>query len=149
MALVVCRECNGQVSDLATACPKCGCPVTPAQSQSRQQKVTWAEAQAEGQHLAWRQSLITDVVGKEPSLFLWWILPFAVAFVMFAAAGGGAAVGAGTIAAALIGGGRYFSYYARRREIGRLSDEDLQAQVLRAKGIQATVVPTKREGTTG
>lgn len=26
MALIQCRECGGQISDKAPACPKCGCP---------------------------------------------------------------------------------------------------------------------------
>jgi hypothetical protein len=27
MALIECAECKAQISSLATACPKCGCPV--------------------------------------------------------------------------------------------------------------------------
>lgn len=27
MALITCRECGAQISDAATTCPKCGCPV--------------------------------------------------------------------------------------------------------------------------
>lgn len=29
MALIVCKECNGNVSDAAAACPHCGAPVSP------------------------------------------------------------------------------------------------------------------------
>jgi len=32
MALIQCRECGGQVSNLATACPKCGAPVQNEQA---------------------------------------------------------------------------------------------------------------------
>ena len=28
MALIKCPECSGQVSEKATACPHCGCPIT-------------------------------------------------------------------------------------------------------------------------
>jgi TM2 domain-containing membrane protein YozV/ribosomal protein L40E len=30
MALIACPECESQVSDKATACIKCGCPITPS-----------------------------------------------------------------------------------------------------------------------
>ena len=29
MALIACRECGGQVSTLAAACPACGAPIAP------------------------------------------------------------------------------------------------------------------------
>ncbi|WP_092000074.1 hypothetical protein [Polaromonas sp. OV174] len=29
MALIKCKECDGQVSDLASACPRCGAPMEP------------------------------------------------------------------------------------------------------------------------
>lgn len=32
MALIQCRECGGQISNLATACPKCGAPVQNEQA---------------------------------------------------------------------------------------------------------------------
>jgi DNA-directed RNA polymerase subunit RPC12/RpoP len=32
MALIQCRECGGQVSNLATACPKCGAPIPNEQA---------------------------------------------------------------------------------------------------------------------
>jgi hypothetical protein len=32
MALVTCPECSSQVSDKATSCPKCGCPISVAQA---------------------------------------------------------------------------------------------------------------------
>lgn len=31
MALITCPECGKQVSDKATACPNCGCPISAAQ----------------------------------------------------------------------------------------------------------------------
>jgi hypothetical protein len=33
MALIQCPECSNDVSDKATSCPKCGCPLQPAPSQ--------------------------------------------------------------------------------------------------------------------
>lgn len=34
MALIKCSECNNQVSNKATSCPKCGAPIKPASSSS-------------------------------------------------------------------------------------------------------------------
>src|SRR5688500_2940213 len=31
MALIRCRECRNRISDQASACPKCGAPVAPAE----------------------------------------------------------------------------------------------------------------------
>ena len=37
MALIKCKECGHEVSDKASACPHCGCPVEVGQAQSREQ----------------------------------------------------------------------------------------------------------------
>jgi len=29
MSMITCRECRGQISNMATFCPRCGCPVQP------------------------------------------------------------------------------------------------------------------------
>ena len=34
MALMICAECGGKVSDKAMACPACGCPMRPPDPRS-------------------------------------------------------------------------------------------------------------------
>ena len=39
MALINCPECNKQISDKASACPDCGCPMTPPISSVQTQTI--------------------------------------------------------------------------------------------------------------
>lgn len=40
MALIKCPECNGQVSDKASACPHCGCPATEFNKSKNQETIS-------------------------------------------------------------------------------------------------------------
>ena len=57
MALIGCVECGAQVSDKASACPKCGHPIAPAQPAARRPEYslspTSSEASSSGGWLKW------------------------------------------------------------------------------------------------
>lgn len=60
MALTVCPECEGKVSDKAFACPSCGYPMAQGQGTSPWPRVLGGVA---GAYIS-AQSLITIIVGS-------------------------------------------------------------------------------------
>jgi hypothetical protein len=136
MALVACSECNGSVSDQATACPHCGNPL-------RKKKITWAEASEKARHDSKREEWITGIVGRPPSGWLWGVVPF-VLLAILAGALDSPTLSAWAFPAAF---GTYllscWPHWVRKRQLRQLDDSELQRLFANAKGID--LEPSRKE----
>lgn len=60
MALIICPECGHQISDQAPLCPHCGCPMTPAGTNSYGQQSAQPQSAAPAQAPIYRRQPGTD-----------------------------------------------------------------------------------------
>lgn len=88
MALINCKECGKQISDLAAACPNCGFPIAPLRAQPSN-----AATSGKSRSIAVALALLLGGLGlhkfylNRPGLgvlyilFCWTLIPAAIAFI--------------------------------------------------------------------